>query len=269
MSPGGMGAVVWSESAGRRISRLVDDEWTPPEALGGGDSAGAAIAVDDEGAITLVWRNPSSLVARRSEGDAWGDAEPLWADSAGAMADRARVAALPGGGAIATWGVSLEEAAEVHVRFFDSGSGWGADTVIGAPETPGAPQPELAVTAAGDVLVVWADWNGGLLARWWRRAGDSWEEEVILAGDDIHAPEHAVAVDAEGNAVTAWGDLFASVYRADRGEWSSHRVATNPVTIPIAVTFAGSTPLAVWEQYSYDEQGDGPFQDGIRASFFR
>ena len=267
LSPGGKGAALWSENGDRMIARLDGDAWSPAETLGPGETERAALAVDDGGTITMLWMNGVTLRAQRSDGEGWAAPSPLWSDVDGARADRPRVAALPGGGALAVWGVVKVDGAEVHARFFDPDlAAWSDDEVIGTAATPADTLPELAVTAAGDVLVVWDDWNGGLDARWWR--GGAWEEAVSVAGGDVFAPEHQVAVDADGNAVTAYATVSAATWWADR-DWSASDVAPNAVTIPIAVTFAGPDPLAVWEHYDYDDSLGAPLQHGVRASFFR
>ncbi len=267
LSPGGKGAALWSENGERMIARLDGDVWSPAETLGAGEAEGAALAADDGGLVTIVWRDGDTLSAQQSDGTGWGEAAPLWTDAEGARADRPRVAALPGGGAIAVWGVALADGAEVRASFFDPDlDAWSDDQVIGTAGTPADTLPELAVTAGGDVLVVWDDWNGGLDARWWR--GGAWEDVVSLAGSDVFAPEHQVALDPDGNAITAYGTVSAATWWADR-DWSSAEVAANAVTIPIAVTFAGADPLAVWEHYDYDDALGAPLQHGVRASFFR
>jgi len=237
LSPGGKGAALWSEAG----------------------------TVGDDATITVVWRNGARLAARRSEGDGWGAAVPLWTDVEGARADRPRVAALPDGRALAVWGVVHADGAEVHARLLDPDTDtWSDDEVIGTADTPNDTLPELAI-AGGDVLVVWDDWNGGLHARWWRDG--TWEDEVLVVGGDVMAPEHALAVDGEGNAVTAFARVSAATFWRDRDGWSAGPVADNAEIIPIAVTFAGPDPLAVWEQYTVS--GDTAIQEGIRASFFR
>lgn len=267
LSPGGKGAALWSESSVRMIARLDGDAWSPAETLGAGQAEGAALAVDGGGTITIVWKNGDTLAAQRSAGDGWTAADPLWTDTAGAHADRVRVAALPGGAALAVWGVVRADGAEVRARFFDPElAAWSADEVIGTADTPADTLPELAVSAAGDALVVWDDWNGGLDARWWRDG--AWEDAVTLAGGDVHAPEHQIALDADGNAVTAYAMVSAATWWSDR-DWSAGAVAPNAATVPIAVTFAGPDPLVVWEHHDYDDSQGTPVQHGMRASFFR
>ncbi len=267
LSPGGKGAALWNESGTRMVARLDGDRWSPAETVGPGNADGAALAVGDDATITVVWRNGDRLAARRSEGDGWGASVPLWTDVEGALADRPRVAALPDGRALAVWGVVRADGAEVHARLFDPElAAWGDDEVIGTADTASDTLPELAVTGS-DVLVVWDDWNGGLYGRWWRDG--AWQDAVLVVGADVMAPEHALAVDGEGDAVTAFAHVSAATFWPDREGWSAGPVGDNAVTVPIAVTFAGPDPLAVWEHYSYDEAQGAPIQQGIRASFFR
>jgi len=104
LSPGSKGAAVWSEpGVGRMLARLDGDAWSPPEALGAGYTDGAALALGDDAVITIVWRTGAGLVAQRSDGAGWGERVRLWTDGEAGVADRVRVAALPGGGAIAVW----------------------------------------------------------------------------------------------------------------------------------------------------------------------
>jgi hypothetical protein len=266
MSRGGRAAVAWTESPNGRMVSRFDGTWSAPDALGVGELEEAALTIDDDGTATLVWTEGPSIVVRRYTGS-WSDAEPLWTDAEGRTADRARVAALPGGGAVVVWGVVVEGVgAEAHARFLAGGT-WGEDVLVGTAETPAATLPEVAVSGDGDVLVVWDDWNGGLIARWWRDG--AWERESRLAGLYIVSPDHAVAIDQDGNATTAYADIRASYYRRDQAAWVNGELVANGTTEPIAVTFAGDDPVAVWEQYHYDEASGRGISDGLQASFFR
>ncbi|HEU5057790.1 MAG TPA: hypothetical protein VFU21_14765, partial [Kofleriaceae bacterium] len=101
------------------------------------------------------------------------------------------------------------------------GGVWGDDEIIATTRTALDTLPELAVTALGDLVVAWDDWNGGLYARWRR-------------------------IDGDGNAMITWTTDRASYDLAGEDRWIESELMLD--TYLLRAAFAGSDPVVIGQQ---------------------
>jgi hypothetical protein len=115
----------------------------------------------------------------------------------------------------------------------------------------GAVSPQLAITPAGDEVVVWQDGPGIRSA--FRAAGDSaWLVESVGTSDGLFAMDPALAVDSSGRAIVAWiasspgnAPIVRVSIRPPGGSWSKPvTVAAGPFSVSLATDRAGDVAVA-------------------------
>lgn len=141
---------------------------TDLSAAAGGDAAEPELAIDPEGAATVVWTrlagSDSSVQARRLDSAGAPVGAPVTLSSSGDAADP-RLATAPDGAATVLWSRFDGSSWRVQRRDFDAGG------TLGATETLSA-----AGRSAGDPALAWGD--DGTLAMIWKRSSGS---DVIQA----------------------------------------------------------------------------------------
>ena len=234
---------------------------SPVELSGGQDGRAPQIAVDAEGDATAVWETyqggvETIVAARRPAGGPW---EPGVTISApGIESFGPSVAVDAAGDATVVWEVEGEEDTTVEAATRPAAGVWEAPHLLGsegeAVEIPAA----LAVDAAGDAVVVWADEDGGgsTVESASRPAGGSWSAAAPLSQAGEAATEPWVAIDATGDAAAVWIDREAeeavmSASRPAAGSWGT----PEPVTAAGEAAYAPKVGLgaagdatAVWER---------------------
>jgi hypothetical protein len=238
VSTTGNQAVALTSSGNVSVFRRFSTGPWSGEVLGVGSAP--AVAVSNTGTAWVLWTSSdgSEVTARVFDGESWTAAEPLWTAGVG-HADRVRLVFGPSG-AIATWGVTRPDGADVHVRIYQSGV-WGDDEIVGTVGS-GDALPEVAVNSRGEVLVSWQDAGGGLFARW-RRDG-SWA--AVDSISDLPALLHPIALDADGNAMVTYSVDHAAYYQAATDTWIESELPLD--TNLIIPSFLGTDPMVVGQQ---------------------
>jgi hypothetical protein len=225
------------------------------------------VVSDARGNTVAVWsgqdlsgQNTFVRAAFRLAGGSWGPAEVLQATSTpGISLSEVRVAMSPEGLAVATWvrrdsADSTPETDEVWAAVKPvGGASFGAPTKLSVPgDPPGATQPDVAVGAHGDAMVVWSTGDArcsidcrGIRAAT-RPSDGSFQQLGTLSPTGERAEQPRVALDAGGRATVVWRTFAAPgqqvLYTAQRG-------ATGPFDAPqIAATCdcaVGGPQLAV------------------------
>lgn len=204
------------------ISRSTGgDAWSTPQRLDG-DNDNASdlwLAVDPStGQGVLAWLQLNGaqgihLWARTVDANGqWSPA--LRIDTAGGMVGQARVGIDAQGHAFAVWAqIAPATRWSVFASRFDAASGWSAPAALESNEAIGSQDlgPELAVTPAGEALVVWQRTDLTRSGLWGSRyAAGAWgsaAEVVADAGALQTLGGYAVALDDQGNGLLAWGQL--------------------------------------------------------------
>lgn len=263
IAPDGVATLVFNQSdnvAGRRATAALSGLagfWAAPEVIGAVGSYTPQVAVAANGDAMMVWlvgetSTKSSLWASRRLGAAWSGAVRIVTSRTGMGSVRLRADAA--GNAIAVWFERPTTRNEVHAARFTAGSGtWSAPAMLndGAAQ---AYEPELAMTGAGDALVVWTEASDsgpatGIGANRYLASTAAWSgaTRVQPTGASAGVSPH-VALDGSGNAIAVWlqgavGDAtrleaWAAAFSAQGARWAS---PTKLMTDPTAYTEGGES----------------------------
>jgi len=220
------------------------------------DSAGNATAVWDR------WNGTDTVVesAYRPAGEGWqaavnlsgareaGDEAPSGAYSA----QSARVAVDGHGDTTVIW----ERYAGTNKILIQSiyrpaGGSWQAPEEIGEVKTMMAPEPWIAVDAAGNATAVWK--GSEVIWSAYRPAEGSWQAPAEVSGGDSYTPQ--AAVDAQGDATAVWMHqagpdwVVQGAYKPAGGSWEAPTVLSDPGEAggnPQIALDAGGDAMVVW-----------------------
>jgi len=207
------------------------------------DAAGGAAAVWTANVAGNLDAAVVQAAVRPAGADAFGPVQELSAAPTFAIAPR--LAADGTGAMVAVWeqrATGRTGAGVVMAATRPAGAAsFGPPEVLSDPGAD-ARQPDVAMDAAGDALVVWTGGTSGQFAvqARLRVAGTSaWQPAVGLSGADAAAGTARVAMDPAGNAVAAWTASDAGVAslhaaaRAAGGAWGAAE-DLGPATLPEA-----------------------------------
>jgi hypothetical protein len=231
-------------------------------ALVAANAGGDAVAVwrqADETAPDGSW-SPSDyeVWARRYiAGSGWQSPEMV-ADNDGGGTLRPRAVVDDLGNAFVTWEQYDGDRLDLWANRFEVGAGWTGAVLVENSDTGSVYHHSIAVSAAGEVLVGWAQSDGTRYNAW--AAGytpaQGWADPVLLESDDIgNAGDVAIDMNPGGGAVAVWWqsdgtqqDVRARSYR--NGAWGAAASIGADATIlqtDVAVAGDGSA-VAVWAQ---------------------
>ncbi len=274
----GEAIAVWDSPRKRRsvvqsASRTPGGEWSAPRTISPPRSFEPHIAVNAAGEAVAIWthrvgRKTVVQGASRSSAGDWSAPITLSKRPGSPFFDQ--VSINDAGEAIAVW----EDEANDHASLIQVASrsplGTWSKPVNAFPRvaTLDSSGPQIAVTAAGEAVVVWGYLTpkfSGMIQSASRPAGGTWSGPVELAEEPEAngVPEPEVAFNAAGEVVALWereednfGLSLQSASRPPGGAWSRpitvfkrHNHAES-VAPQIAIDNAGEA-VAVWE-------GSGP-----------
>jgi hypothetical protein len=281
--PSGAAIAVWDQYGDEGVRyvwarRFVPASgWGTPSQLGEGVNPFAVL--DASGNATAAWMQPNAvnydLVASRFEAGA-GWSEPHLLEASAGRAWGVRLVSDAAGHVIAVWrqtDISVEPTREqVWTARWSDGS-WSAPFELDTGDP--ADSPEIAGDAAGNAIVLWAEFRDGHLRGLARRyvAGSGWGPAELVE-DAAASPQ--IAMDPTGNAIAIWirggttvGDLWASRFTPDGGWSAAVRVDADEVGdsyFPrVAVDALGGAVL-VWSR-SIGPDESGAEQHLWRATF--
>jgi hypothetical protein len=211
--------------------------WSGPALVGGAFANSVQVAVAANGQAVMTWLQPtgtgaarSSLWASRNLGGTWSAPVKIAADEDGVSP--IRVAADAIGNVIAVWQQNVANRATIRTARLDAASGlWSAPITLHDPTKWGY-EPELAIDASGNAMVVWyaADDAGqangvanlGVMANRFSAGAAAWSGAVAVQLNTAPpgvAPH--VAADGAGHAIAVW--LQRAPGSATRLElWGAH-----------------------------------------------
>lgn len=219
--------------------------WLAPSDISatGENAAEAQVAMSPDGEALAVWvrsdgQNKVVEAAAHPVGGSWSP--PLKLSMAGADATEPQVAVDPAGEATAVWirAEGLKSIVETSTR--PRAGEWSTPRKL-SPAGLEALEPQVAVTADGEAVVVWAGEEGAssIVRAVSRPAGGEWSAIAKLSGPNVagHEPAFAprVAIDATGEAVAVWERFDGEHNRVEAaarprgGSWSQ----------PVKVSAAG------------------------------
>jgi hypothetical protein len=304
LAPDGAATVVFGlpDAATPRVWANRSDAagtWGGPVLLGGPLANAAQVAVAANGHAIMTWlevsgagRSRWSLWASRNLGAGW--ITPVQISPEADDVSPLRVVADANGNAIAVWQQTLANRAAVRATRLDAASGvWSLVLTLNDPATF-AYEPEPAMDASGNAVVVWyaandaGQANGlanlGVTANRFVASTLSWSGAVAvqptaaLRGANPH-----VAVDGAGNAIAVWlqhvagngtkMEVWGAQFDAATARWAAPlKLMTDPEAYvqgglsqkPKVAVNANGEAVVVWYQRS-----DAPFSLGVWARLFR
>jgi hypothetical protein len=290
MNDAGDAVVVWRQSNGLNShiykSERRDGTWTHPTLAdnispSGQDAHTPHVAMAENGDAIIVWRQSDGTHQQilKSEYRAGSWTHPVDVTDnispAGGNAYHPRVAMGPSGEALVVW----EQNTGAHWQVFKSehrGGVWAHPASLDdniSPDGSGANEPDVAIGALGDAIIVWHQHDGSndqIFKSEYR--GGAWAHPASLedniSPDGEQADGARVVIDARGDAIVAWrqsdedGDdhVFKSEYRD--GVWAhpaslAAKISPGPeggTASPQLAMDAYGNAIIVWDQSDEDNR---------------
>ncbi len=275
MNASGEAFAVWQQdnSSVNNIwaNRFTDGGWGAAGVIQtnpASDARDPQIAITPDGKAMAVWAQYQATChkvwARPFDGSLWGAAQamrPEDNDSAGNTCDTSppQVAIDSNGRALIVWAELEGALSTIWANRFD-GSSWGSPVQIQVNNANDARTPRIAMTQAGEAIVVWAESDGFRYNIWANRfEGGSWGTAELIETDNAGTVQNPqIAIDADGQAIVVWQQYDRSVYnivanRFDSGSWGGAGAietdTTNGARNPQVAIDGNGRALAVWEQF--------------------
>lgn len=240
---------MWSA----RGTRLGDGSlrWTAGFKLPATQEAldGHALAVAPDGTAVLAWREfrpavadlpaQRNLVVAEGDGTLWSPAVAV--ESADGDVDHPAIAMGAGSATVLAWEQASDSGApQVLASRRSAASTWSLPQLLsvdGGRSTVLSSRPCVAVAADGRALVVWQQNEGTLRSLWSSAgaAGGAWSAGVGITAQGVarQFDDPALAMNAAGQAVLAWGDatssfsqVFVRGYDIASGSWGTEQQAS-------------------------------------------
>jgi hypothetical protein len=229
-----------------------------------------SVALDRDGNALAIWSSDSDDLlsgnvwgATAPSGGAWSGPGGMWtSDYAGPPA----LAAASDGDAVAAWFAQSSDGEYVQIADRDGGTGaWAAPDGF-APQDSLGTRPAVAIDEAGNAVVVWSEYDGGVgyVRAAWRTAGD-WSDPVTISDTDDysftggHRQLH-VAFESPGHARALWtaqhvsGSTFhVQESRFDGSDWTAAQNLTSSADYIDGLALRGDGDgrlVAAWFLYS-------------------
>jgi hypothetical protein len=224
------------------------------------------LAIHASGTAFAVWTQPdgsrTNIWASRLVVDSgWGVPVLLESNDAGNAYDP-KIAVDAAGNAVAVWWQFDDTHSDIWASRYSIDSGWSPATLVELNGSD-AINPDLAIDANGNALVVWAQSDGARRTIWENRyvLGSGWGTASIVgsanAGD---AAISDVAMDASGNAIAVWvqfngadvyNNIWANHYSVGAG-WGTATVIGSGTSVLVEHARVAIDPfgnaVAVWQQ---------------------
>lgn len=265
---------------------VTTTRWDSPVKLptaAAGDVLAPAVGMDSHGNAIVVWSQVDGSDRKvwgtryDASSDSW-DAPKLLETLSGLVIGL-QLAVDPHGNAMAVW---VQEEADFsrdlwYNRYSIATQSWQGAALLGMDTTGTADPPSIAMDAAGNAWVVWAQSNltgnpSFINARRYEAASSSWKDIRLLeaVGESDVA---SVAMNASGDALVAWEQkqdssrsIYAARYRAADDTWSSRELVETLdkwAYAPKALLANDGTGTVLWK---YHEPAIGEFGFNVYAS---
>ena len=210
------------------------------------NGTGLAVWIQNDGTRNNVWAN------RYVAGSGWGKAELIETDNMG-NAFRPQIAMDDKGNALAVWYQGDGTRNNVWANRYVASSGWGSAEPIDSDHLENSNDPQIAVDANGNALVVWRQSENIWANRY--EAGKGWgSAEPIDPGNLKNADNPQIAMDANGNALTVWRqseNIWVNRYMVGSGWGTAKLIGANTEVawMPQMAVNASGNAIVVWPQH--------------------
>src|SRR6266540_5635730 len=159
--------------------------------------------------------------------------------------------------AIAVWQQWDGARYNIWANRYTDDSGWGTATLI-ETDNGSAFDPQIAMDANNNAIVVWQQWDGARYNIWANRytAGSGWGTAALIETGDGIASGPKIAMDADGNAIAVGQqvsapsnvyNIWANRYTAGSG-WGTAALIDTSATSPQIAMDASGNAIAVYTQ---------------------
>jgi len=204
-----LAAKRYEPGAGWKETQLIE----PADSVQLSSSAGHQLAANKSGDVIAVWQRTALplvggdiWVNRYEAGIGWGTAQLLETDAVNGAASP-DIAMDEAGNALAVWQQSDGTRLNIWTARFASGAGWGAPQRLETNDAGDAQQPQIAMNAAGEAVVVWQQHDGSRWNIWAARSasGAGWQDVRLIETNNVgDAQNPHVMIDADGRAIAVW-----------------------------------------------------------------
>jgi hypothetical protein len=272
VSPLGEATVVWfrEETPGEGVIEAATksagaEAWQAPVVLSAGDGA-PQVAVDAEGEAVAVWQGDTTCGTIESTvKPALGTWQtPVALSTTGVCAFGPRVAIDPRGDVAAMWEDRIGgEHTVVQADSRPAGTGGWQQTVPLSSMTGAAAEARIAISEAGEAIVVWEQQDSGGMQAIEAAAGQAssglWQRPTVLSlgGTPAIGEFPAIAMDPAGEAAVAWDQSNGTSYIVEAevragpcASWQSSMPLSSSRQnsyLPSVALFPQGGGLAVWE----------------------
>lgn len=226
IDPRGDEVAVWDAFDGQHelmqaATRRAGHGWGDPATLGSlapGNPARPQVAIDAEGAATVVWRSGAGAAGRiqmvhRTAAGHWGRKVRL--PESGPSTVDPDIAVDAKGNAVVAWQRILGTGtAAIQVTRHRLGRPWSVPHTV-STESDDSEGVQVASDARGDAVVIWrscsadASTCGVQAAR--RPAGGGWHSPATLSATGQNTIDPHLALDARGDAMVTWDRVLEGV----------------------------------------------------------
>ena len=278
MDTNGNAMTVWAQSNDGSVTLtsiwanryVAGTGWGAAILIGTNDTQSEAtpqVAVDGSGNATAVWAQlvgstRFDIWANRYEvGAGWQGPVLIETNDAGS-AINPQVAMDADGNAMVVWQHSDGSLTDIWANRYEVGSGWQGPELIEMNNAGNADNPQVAMDADGNAIVVWQHYDGMRNNIWANRyeVGSGWQgPELIETNDAGSADNPQVAMDANGNAMVVWQhydgtryNIWANRYEVGAGWQGPQLIETNNsgwARLPQVAMGANGNAIAVWQQF--------------------
>lgn len=215
----GTAVAVWSRSDGpsdrvQATTRAPNGSWSTPVTLSetGGDALHPQVAVDPNGAATVVWRlsdggSDRIQAASLASGEDWSTPSTLsdesWDDDRPPDVYEPQVSVDPDGMVTVVWGSQNCCRSRVQASSRARGGMWSAPATLS--EFDDAESARVAAGPGGKAIVVWraAGILGGRVMAASRKPDGSWFPPTMLA-EGVRTYGHQIAAGSDGTVAAVW-----------------------------------------------------------------
>lgn len=265
---------IWERYAGTNrlllqvAYRPAGGEWQTPITIGEVHTMMSPepwLAMDEQGDASATWTDGGTVFAAyKPAGEAWGSPVRL-SDTEAFVPETAMDAR---GDVTAVWMHFDGARYVVQSAYRPAGGAWELPVQVSAPGEEGG-DPQVALDARGDAIIVWdghpTEYSDKAMVAY-RPSGGTWREPVAVSDEGEMLESLKVALDAEGDAIVAWGGSgkeeggYAAVratYRSAGGGWESPRTLSEAGenAYPSDLVFDASGNAAIlWQRSSGSKQ---------------